>query len=211
MKIIGMCGLKGSGKDTAANILVQHFKYTKLSFAHVLKNITSELFGWKRELLEGDTDESRIFRELPDSFWEYKLDWANNHMSKKFLRFTPRVALQYIGTDVLRNNFHKNIWLDRLELEISRYEKVVISDARFSNEIDFVKNNKGKVIWIKRQLPQWVDLARKVKTNPENISILNTLVEHESEWQWLTEDFDYEIDNTKTILDLHEEIRKIIL
>ena len=44
--IIGICGLQSSGKDTLGNILVEKYGFKKLSFAGVLKDIVSILFGW---------------------------------------------------------------------------------------------------------------------------------------------------------------------
>ena len=63
MKIIVLCGLISSGKDTCANMLVRHGNFVKFSFASVLKDVLSVLFGWDRKMLEGDTSESRTERE----------------------------------------------------------------------------------------------------------------------------------------------------
>ena len=66
--IVGICGLIGSGKGTVADILVEQ-GFTKVSFADKLKDGVSTIFGWDRSLLEGDTDESRDWREQADEFW----------------------------------------------------------------------------------------------------------------------------------------------
>jgi ferredoxin len=60
--IIGICGLIGSGKGTVADVLVDQ-GFTKVSFADKLKDGVSTIFGWNRAMLEGDTDESRQWRE----------------------------------------------------------------------------------------------------------------------------------------------------
>ena len=49
------------GKGTVADILVEN--RTKLSFADKLKDGVASVFGWDRDMLEGDTDRSRIWRE----------------------------------------------------------------------------------------------------------------------------------------------------
>ena len=66
--IIGFVGTIGSGKGTAGEILAQRGFFTE-SFAAPLKDITASLFGWPRHLLEGDTQESREFRESKDPWW----------------------------------------------------------------------------------------------------------------------------------------------
>ena len=97
--IIGICGFIGSGKDTVANMFVER-GCTHDSFAAPLKDVCSSIFGWERSMLEGDTVESRDFRETPDIFWTKKLGVPN---------FTPRLALQLLGTEVLRNTF--GVWI----------------------------------------------------------------------------------------------------
>ena len=90
--LIGLVGLIGSGKDTVAERLVTQHGFERDSFAKSLKDATASIFGWDRELLEGNTKESREWREQPDIFW-----------SKKFNKeITPRWVLQYFGTEVCR-------------------------------------------------------------------------------------------------------------
>ena len=87
--VIGVCGLIGSGKGTVADILVQNFQYEKISFADKLKDGVSAVFGWDRELLEGDTDRSRLWRERTDEFWTKETG----------AEVSPRLILQLFGTD----------------------------------------------------------------------------------------------------------------
>ena len=91
-KIVGICGLIGNGKDTAAGFLLDE-GFTQISFAGVLKDIVALIFDWDRELLEGHSDESRIWRETVDKWWANRLDIHD---------FTPRKALTMIGTDTMR-------------------------------------------------------------------------------------------------------------
>jgi hypothetical protein len=67
--IIGLCGAQGSGKDTVANILISEYGFVKLTFASTLKDVVAILFSWPRDLLEGLTEESRLWRETVDDFW----------------------------------------------------------------------------------------------------------------------------------------------
>ena len=61
--IIGICGLIGSGKGTVADVLVDEHGFQKISFADKLKDAVSVLFDWDRDMLEGETSESRFWRE----------------------------------------------------------------------------------------------------------------------------------------------------
>jgi Tfp pilus assembly pilus retraction ATPase PilT len=61
-KIIAIAGFIGSGKDTAAEYLINNHNFTKLSFAGSLKDAVAVVFGWNRVLLEGETLESRQWR-----------------------------------------------------------------------------------------------------------------------------------------------------
>ena len=75
--IIGITGFIGSGKGTVANMFVER-GCSEDSFAAPLKDLTSSIFGWPRHLMEGDTVESRDFRETPDLYWTKKTGIATD-------------------------------------------------------------------------------------------------------------------------------------
>ena len=125
-KIITIDGPSGSGKGTVGDLLEQK-GFVKDSFAKPLKDACSAMFGWPRDLLEGDTEDSRQWREQPDEFWSEKI-------GKKF---SPRLALQLLGTEAGRNVFHKDIWVNSL-LKRADGKNVVITDVRFKNEFKFI-------------------------------------------------------------------------
>lgn len=62
-KIVILTGLKGSGKDEVAKILINKFGYKKLAFANLLKDTLASLLDWPRDGLEGTTPEQREWRE----------------------------------------------------------------------------------------------------------------------------------------------------
>ena len=71
MSIIAICGFQGSGKDTLADILVNNYGYTRVSFAGAVKDVAAVIFSWDREMLEGRTKESREKREEIDEWcWQ---------------------------------------------------------------------------------------------------------------------------------------------
>ena len=100
--IIVIAGLIGSGKDTTADYLVNVHGFRKESFAGSLKDAVSDIFGWDRVLLEGQTQHSREWREQIDEWWSERLEQP---------KLTPRWVLQYVGTDVMRKWFHNDIWV----------------------------------------------------------------------------------------------------
>lgn len=206
MNIVALVGFIGSGKDTVAKMFLDD-NSVQDSFAAPLKDLCSVVFGWERHLLEGDTVESRDFRETPDMYWTRKLEID---------QFTPRLALQLMGTDVLRNHFHEDIWLNSLEYRIRKLHQskqcVIISDARFRNELDLVKKMNGTVIWVQRgDLPEWYDIAKTANTNAVNKKIMQTRYRnvHESEWNWAGYDVDYVLRNDSTLENLQEKVQKI--
>lgn len=216
-KLIAICGFKGSGKDTIGNFFVLN-GYIKKSFADPLKDIVSSLFGWERSLLQGDTNESRIWREQPDIWWEAQLNWRSkeNPYNQLHPRFTPRVALQIFGTNILRDEFNDNIWILRFRKELSKLknENIVLTDVRFINELEEIRNNNGVIIRVKRgDDPSWFDLAKSVNNNTASlleISEFNSLGIHPSETNWIGYNYDYEIDNDGNLIDLTNKLQKLI-
>lgn len=203
MSIIGLVGFIGCGKNTVSNILVNDYGYIEDSFASTVKDVCSSIFGWPRHLLEGDTLESRQWRDKVDMWWSKNLNIEN---------FTPRKALTMLATDVIRNNFNRNIWYLSLfnRMRNCTNTKIVISDARFINEIKFIKDNGGKIIRIKRgPEPDWYQLALDTN-NGKTTAMYDRTDIHESEWQWIGSDFDYVVNNDSTIDNLKKQIDNIL-
>jgi len=200
-KIIGICGLIGHGKDTAAGFLIEE-GFQRISFAGVLKDACANIFGWDRILLEGNTSESRVWREQVDEWWSKRLGIPN---------FTPRYALQYVGTNVLRTHFHPDIWVAACERQIEMADKnVVISDCRFFNELQAIKNLGGTtaVVW-RHEKPLWwataVNCNQANVSTKQNNSMYTVFPEvHPSEWSWAGWDFDVQLMNTSTLEDLRK-------
>lgn len=198
--IVGLLGFIGSGKGTAGDIL-KNIGFTPVSFAKGVKDVTAEMFGWPRHLLEGDTHQSREWREKPDNFW-----------SKEFGQtFTPRYALQLMGTEVGREIFHRDFWIIKLKQYIQNNSNLnfVVTDVRFSNEIEFVHSLDGILIELQRGIrPHWYDIAAKANKgdmNAEKFMLEKTDI-HESEWRWIGGNIDHVIENEKSMEDLKNNI-----
>lgn len=201
-KIIGICGFIGSGKDTAADYLVNFHGFKRESFASTLKDAVSSVFGWDRDLLEGRTNEAREWREQEDSWWSARLGKT----------ITPRLMLQLWGTEVCRRGFHDDIWIASLENKLrSSKDNIVISDCRFPNEIKGLREQGATIIWIQRGVtPHWYDIASAANRGDTKARAwLEQEGIHASEYSWAGTNFDVTIDNNKSIEHLYAQLKNL--
>lgn len=204
--LIGFVGFQGSGKNTAALVLEQ-LGYQPISFADSLKDCLSAIFGWPRHMLSGDTPESRAWREQVDEWWAARLGIPN---------FTPRMAMQRVGTDAIRHHFHGDIWIASVEKKISNGGKFVLTDLRYPNEINFVKRLGGDVLRIKKgPEPEWYNFAYQMNTrlivrhlNQKVDRTMETMYPevHETEYAWIGTPFDATIENDGSVEELHAAV-----
>lgn len=197
--IIGLVGFMGSGKGTVGNFL-ESKGFIKDSFAKPLKDAVSTIFGWSRELLEGDTELSRSWREEPDQFW-----------SEKFGKiFSPRDALQLMGTEAGRDVFNKDLWVISL-INRTRGKDVVVTDVRFKNEIEHIQDNDGLVIRIRRDKdPVWFNHLAQITNDEERKEFMQPMNVHASEWDWVGCKFDCIIDNRGTLSELSDSVNTML-
>ena len=208
--IIGFVGFIGSGKDTAADYLVNFHGFRRDSFANTLKDAVAAVFGWDRVLLEGRTAEARAWREEVDTWWAERLEMP---------KLTPRWVLQYWGTEVCRQGFHDDIWIASVENKMRKTtDNIVISDVRFPNEIKAIHNAGGKVIRVKRgEDPEWYEAAISANKGPDANSTwslskakLAQLKIHASETAWVGGNINHIVYNNSTIDELFRQIRNLV-
>ena len=207
--IIGFVGFIGSGKDTAADYLVNFHEFRRDSFANTLKDAVAAVFGWDRVLLEGRTKEARDWREQVDPWWAERLKLPN---------LTPRWVLQHWGTEVCRQGFHDDIWIASLENRIRKTsDNIVISDVRFPNEIKAIHNAGGQVVRIRRgPEPEWYDHALNFNAGDRRMgwaigrAHLEKLKIHASETAWVGGDIDVTVYNDGTIDDLFSQLKVLL-
>ena len=228
--LIAISGKKQSGKNAIAKIINQltNNKYEEKCFADKLKDIVCLLIGCTREQLE---DEEFKNTELEEEWWYWKLDREGGYSTIllpycestgtenfELIKPTPRFLLQFIGTDLLRNQLHPEIWVNSLMSDYQpklipyvdkdnyplnssgtkyEYPNWIITDLRFPNELEAVKKRKGITIRVNRDYV--------LTDGPENPK-----KQHASETALDNAEFDYEIDNNKDIVYLISEVRKIL-
>lgn len=198
MKIISLIGFKGSGKDTVANFLEAEAGYAPIAFADSLKDAIAAIFCWDREMLEGATAESRVWRETVDPWWASKLNVPD---------LTPRWVMQNLGTNTIRQHFNPDIWrcnVERRLLDMGEGAKAVITDGRFPNELDLARRYGSKIVRVRRGPdPDWWDraAAANISQDPDELAFLRSRA-HESEWAWIGYPVDHIIENDAALEDV---------
>jgi len=186
--IIGVSGYSGCGKDTVGTILQQidrdsHWEIKK--WAGKLKQVAELLTGIPVEKFE----DQEFKKTNLGKQWN---DRINNPMS-------VRDFLQKLGTEGLRDGLHTNTWVNALMADYKCVpadrapngwdcDNWIITDTRFPNEAQAIKDADGIIIRVTRP----------------GIGPVN---DHPSETglnQW---NFDYEIQNDGTLENLINSVK----
>lgn len=182
--VIGIVGVKQSGKDTTANYLIENYGYIRYSFADPLKRGCMEMFGFTPEQMWGTGEQ----KEAIDPVWN----------------ISPRRMLQLIGTELLQMDIHKHlnegefnigrkIWVLRFknwylnEIKKNPDIRIVISDVRFPHEAEIL-HDLGAMVW-----------------RVERAS-LTSIDEHPSEIEQRLIKEDVLIHNDSTLQDLYHNV-----
>lgn len=184
--IIGLTGLKRSGKDTMANHLVENYGYTKYAFADPIRDICRVVFDWNDRHFFGD------LKEVIDPFWG----------------ISPRWAMQWIGTEAFQyylsadapafaSKIGRNIWVMKFINWYfnNHYTNVVISDMRFFHELEGLQNT-------------FFDKLKTVRIVNSNCIPNDT---HASEVDIPKLPVDIEIENSNTFDSLYASIDEFML
>lgn len=149
INIIAFCGVKQSGKTTAANIVLDNYPvYKEIALADKIKNACSKVFKIKRNYFDDQNLKEKEF-DIPIFLTEnhiseilqlYYLPVEYKDYSKHIgiILTTPRKIAQYIGTELLKSideNIHCKVAV--CNLTPGDY---LITDLRFPDEFHFFKN-----------------------------------------------------------------------
>lgn len=139
--ILGLTGRMGAGKDTVAHRLAALLHPTTMverrAFADRLKSSVATTFGiqvWQLEYAKND----------PTAYVELSAPFGNIDGTRKL---TVREYLQDYGVS-MRKVFGDAFWLDQAlptSLSVPEHTLVVVTDCRFPNEAERVKNMGGLV------------------------------------------------------------------
>jgi len=149
IRLIGLIGKAGSGKDTFAKEL----GWESVAYADALKRFCIDYLGCTHDDIY--TQEGKM-RDNPE--------WG----------MTNREILQRVGTEAMRCGFHKDVWVKILKRRVQKLldegKKVVVTDCRFENECQMVEDLGGILIEITRDEEQG-NLTASEKQHPSEQSI----------------------------------------
>lgn len=174
--LIGLIGLKGSGKDTLVNTLSVKYgtnKIINLKFANGIKEMLSNYF------------------DVPESVYEsYILKEARIVQGT---RLTVRELMIKIGSFFreINPNFWVNCILQQYKSVKSLYpiSVVIITDCRYPNEIKAIIDNGGFILDVRRN-NLYSQEKRIIKRYGVNfisrllVKKINPLLTHDSEWNY---------------------------
>lgn len=135
---LGVSGVAQAGKDTVANVLVENHGFVRISFADALKKAVKAL------------DPILEFNRPLSWFWHEGESDADNWDRLKVEYAEARRLLQRMGTEVGRDLFGENFWVERAFASVNDADRVVFSDCRFPNEAQAVKDHGGYVWRVER-------------------------------------------------------------
>lgn len=185
LNLIGLCGVKRSGKDTAGYYFIDNHKYVKYAFADPFKKACKEIFMFNKDQIDGNLKESI------DDRWN----------------ISSRKVFQRFGTEIFRDSLQdffpeidvcdkNDFWIYRFKLWYNEQKKnnpnikVVVTDVRFENEAGIIKKLGGKLIKINRS-----------DINNEDTHISETSINNIKA--------DYNIDNNSSISDYYQKLEDI--
>ncbi len=204
--IIGVSGYSGSGKDTVGAIIQYlNFPNPQFSIEEVCANYTEyeELLdddsGWQTRKFAGKLKDiaSHLTGIDIEDFEDQEFKKTNlgpewwTTCDEGYQPMTVRDFLQKLGTDAMRMGLHDNVWVNALMADYDEESNWIITDTRFPNEAQAIKDKGGVIIRVNR--PD----VEPINDHPSEIGLDN--------WK-----FDYTLVNASDIFDLKESVRSIL-
>lgn len=213
MRVIGLMGAKGAGKDTFAELFTELYgkiwKVRTLSFSAALAEEVIEAFpGITLEELmtpsfrDSQFDSLRLYNCTNQKFREIALGilggefTAETAVDLQELWLTPRQVMQWWGTDYRRAE-NPDYWVNRMaevlrELAKSRQcDVAIITNVRFMNEWRLVVDSN--LITLVGNVPGIV--VKIHNRHAENVCLASPTGKHDSEKLWQTQSGDYVVEN----------------
>ena len=155
--VIGLSGVKTSGKSTAADIITELIggNIKESALAGKLKDVSAEAFGLTRDHFDNQDIKEVPFPEGPKIVTLYMIQeillsfntpltedlkevYYENGVINMMLG-TPRKIAQIVGTEVLRATGNEDIHCENMSMNEGGI--TIVSDLRFPNEFNYFDNN----------------------------------------------------------------------
>ena len=194
---IAVCGRRGSGKDSIAEILCKHYQFENYKFARPLKTAVASLFNLDPDHVDGS------LKDVVHPRWG----------------ITPRLMMQWFGTEVMQHGLNsiapgtgRTFWSNHLKLELqSRVSttNVVVSDLRFPHELQMLRELfQDRLITLR--VVRELSVDEGIGEIGEAGEVRSFGDSHESEAGAMNLAVDAEILNTGTLAELETAIHAII-
>lgn len=183
MKLLGLAGKSGAGKDTLANELTEKYGFIRVGFADALKESLLALDPVIPTVYGSTTINHRLSYLVRMHGWE------------KTKRTEPEVRrlLQVFGTEVGRAVLGKDAWVHVLDRKLQDMmhsdTKVVVADVRFRNEAEYIRGWGGTVVRVDR--PEYEEAQGHISERVDHIPVDHVI---------------YNTGNVKQLVDKAEEL-----
>lgn len=197
--IIGINGRINHGKDEVAKI-IQYLTFINskeslkeyCTYEHFKNSSLTMLSPWEIKKMAYKLKQiASILLNIPIAQFEDR-DFKNSILGSEWDFMTVRTFLQKLGTEVMRDGLHKHTWANAFWSDYNEDNSCwLITDIRFPNEYESVKDRNGIIVKVIRDIEIPKD-------------------EHESETALDSYRFDYVIDNSKDINHLISEVEILL-
>ena len=187
--LVSLSGFKGSGKDTVADYLVEHYGFTRLSFADYLKDSCAREFKIPRHFFDDVTikEKALITHPVPEGTVTCAEEFLADIGGKKF--WTPRAILIEDGGS--KRKVDPNFFITKAIDTLDSSKHYVLTDTRFLNEANYLKTQ--------------VHTHRPVFARVNRPSTVST-IEHATESEMTDFQYDYLLKNETDITCLYEKV-----
>jgi hypothetical protein len=197
--IIGINGRINHGKDEVAKI-IQYLTFINskeslkdyCTYEHFKNSSLTMLSPWEIKKMAYKLKQiASILLNVPIAQFEDR-DFKNSILGSEWDNMTIRTFLQKLGTEAMRDGLHKHTWANAFWSDYNEDNSCwLITDIRFPNEYESVKDRNGIIIKVVRDIEIPKD-------------------EHESETALDSYRFDYVINNNKDINHLISEVETLL-
>jgi len=133
--IVGLSGYAQSGKDTVAEHLIKNYGYRRVAFADPIRKA---LYKLNPVVPVGEFNAIHLAQAVDGLGWE----------ETKRLSDETRRLLQVLGTEVGREMFGVDFWVNQAMGNLGKFDKVVLTDVRYPNEYRAIKSRDGIILRI---------------------------------------------------------------